>query len=326
MAGDLPLLNSQGPPPGNGQAGEVRLPGFSAASCTPSGQCLLLDGTTGGNGSFAMLALIHTWVASGDEVYLDAAFSLGEWIVDLLTDVSGTGFGGYYLGYPDEDLQPRTLASGKSVEKNADIFAVFEQLTAIETQPDNLAEAALWSSRAQIAGDCVMAMFDPMSGCYFGGTVPKGTDPGPGIEPNGQIMGNDEVNEAMFVDANTFTTLAMASSPFYTAAIDWREPAICARAHFANMVTAGGETYHGFRLDEDPPDQGADEVLWEFTDQVVTAMRWVDQVYGENAFAADIALYLDELRHARLTAPFGDRRPEQRRPWLASCPPASSCR
>ena len=304
MAGDLPLLNSQGP--GAGQVGEVRLAGFSASSCTPTGQCLLLDGATGGNVAFAMLALIRTWIASGDETYLDAAFTLGEWIVDLLTDTSGTGFGGYYLGYPDGGVQPPTLITSKSIENNADIFAAFQRLADIEDQRGDPAAAALWRARARVGGDFVMAMLDSVSGCFFGGTVPVGTAPGPGIDPNGQVMGGEVINLWKFLDANTFTTLAMASSPLYAGAIDWRRPVNCARDNFANTITAGGETYSGFRLDEDPPHVGADGILWEFTGQMVVTMRWVDQLYGESNFAADVALYLDELRHAQLAAPFTD--------------------
>ena len=60
-SGDLALFNDQGP--GAGLAGDVRLAGFTAGpeSCGGSGYCLVLDGATGGNNAFAMLALLAAY-------------------------------------------------------------------------------------------------------------------------------------------------------------------------------------------------------------------------------------------------------------------------
>jgi len=53
--GDIALFNTQSPPK-LGQAGDVRLAGFTATQlCSPSGFCLVLDDTTGGNNAFAIL-------------------------------------------------------------------------------------------------------------------------------------------------------------------------------------------------------------------------------------------------------------------------------
>src|SRR5271165_991827 len=115
--GDISFLNDQAPPK-IGKAGDVRLSGFTAGTglCGPSGFCLVLDGATGGNNAFAILALLAAYRQFGDMRFLDDARTIGDWIVGNLTDTTGTGYGGYYLGYPDQGQMPKTLIMGKSVE------------------------------------------------------------------------------------------------------------------------------------------------------------------------------------------------------------------
>ncbi len=307
-SGELPLLNDQGP--GAGQAGEVRLAGFTAGEdlCGASGFCLVLDGATGGNDAFALLAFLAAYRELGDASYLDAAREIGRWVADRLTDDSGTGYGGYFVGYPDEGVVPKERISGKSVENNADLFAAFSALAAVETELGNDAEAAQWQARAEAAGGFVLAMFDPTTGCFQAGTVPVGTPPGPGIDPTGAQQGDDVINRFPFLDAQTFTTLALAWSPEYRSAIDWRRPAQCVLdSGYAKTATAGAETFHGFNLVQEPT-EGPDGIAWEFTAQAVALMRFVDRLYGQPRFADEASSYLDELRRARSDAPFGDGR------------------
>ena len=110
-SGDLPLFNDQGPSAGLNQ---IRLSGFSIASnlCGPTHFCVVLDGATGGNNAFAILALAAAYRKLNDQRYLDAARTIGNWIYGNLLDTAGTGFGGYYLGYPDEG-KPKVLVTGK---------------------------------------------------------------------------------------------------------------------------------------------------------------------------------------------------------------------
>ncbi len=108
-SGDIALLNVQGPEAG--REGEIRLAGFSASPvlCGLSRFCLFLDGATGGNNAFAMLALLAAHRQLGDARYLEDARTIGNWITGNLADATGRGYGGYYLGYPDDGVPPPAL-------------------------------------------------------------------------------------------------------------------------------------------------------------------------------------------------------------------------
>ena len=304
--GDLALLNSQQPPKA-GQAGDVRLAGFTAPVLCPfSGFCLVLDGATGGNNAFAILALIAAFEQFGDVRYLNDAVTIGQWIVGNLTDHSGTGYGGYFLGYPDLGVPPpKPLQTGKSIENNADIFAAFTALAKVESQRGNASAAANWTTAANIGGDFVMQMFDATQGRFNAGTVPVGTASGPGLCPNGPQKGNDVINTCDFLDANTFTTLSLAGASRYQNQIDWRQPITYMLNHFMTSVTASGQSFKGFNLVPIQP-PGSNGVAWEFTGQAVVAMRYVDHLYAQTTFEASAAEYVAEIRHAQTSAPFGD--------------------
>ena len=299
--GDLPLQNDQAP--GAARQGEVRLAGFSASAlCGPSQYCLVLDGATGGNNAFAMLGLMKAYRQFDDTRYLDTARTIGLWIRGNMT--SNTGFGGYFLGYPDEGAE-KILIRGKSIENNADIFAAFNVVAGIEEQLGDTTSAQQWREAANFAGDFVMALFDDSSGRFFAGTVPVGTPPSSGIDPTGPLMGDDIINVADFLDANTFTLLALAESERYRDAIDWRRPLRYVLGRFAQEVHAEGQTFSGFDLVAQPT-AGPNGIAWEFTAQVVASMQLLDRLYGQIEFTGEIGAYVDQLRMAQSSAPFSD--------------------
>ncbi len=306
FSGDVALYNDQGP--GQGRRGQVRLPGFRIESnlCGPSHVCLVLDGATGGNAAFAMIALEAAYVRFHDQGYLDAARMIGRWIVANLTDQTGTGFGGYYLGYPD-DGQVKQLLKQKSIENNADIFRAMMSLSDITRGLGQTTEAQTWESSANVAGDYVIQLFDPIAGRFHAGTVPLGVAPSPGIQPDGARRGDDVINTAEFLDAQTSVLLPMASSPRYRNAIDWRRPVTYLLNRFAAFVSVAGQQFDGFNLVPNPTD-GPPGLAYEFTAQAVVAMRFVDQLYGESLFESDAQFYEDHIRLAQQFAPFGDGR------------------
>jgi hypothetical protein len=325
--GALALLNDQDALTGkNGKRGQVRLAGFTAdpALGSPNGFYLVQDGATGGNNAFAVMYLVDAYRRFGDVRYLTAAREIGNWIVGNLTDTSGTGYGGYFVGYAEGGgtSTTRQLLLGKSVENNADIFAGFMRLASAERELGNTAQANLWEARATVAGDFVMAMYTPgdpndsADGHFFAGTLPVGTTPAPGLDPSGPQRGNDIINRFLFLDSDSFPILALAGSELYRNAIDWREPTRHMIQTFAKsaQATTGGQvrTFAGFSLVVQPtatlgrPTPGADGVAWEFTGQAVAVMRFVDQLYGESNFAGLIASTLNQIRQAQTSAPFTD--------------------
>jgi hypothetical protein len=211
--GDIGLYNNQ-PLPLLGQAGDIRLAGFTDTSrCAPSDYCLVLDGASGGNNAFAIVALVDAYRQFGNVNYLNDALTIGNWIAGNLTDTTGTGYGGYYVGYGDAGIPPpKPLQTGKSVENNADIFAAFTALANIESQLGNGNAATSWTAAANVAGDFVMEMYDRVHGRFNVGTSPVGAAASPGTCPTGAVKGKDVINVCDFLDSNTFTTLAMAGA------------------------------------------------------------------------------------------------------------------
>jgi len=342
-SGDLPLRNDQSPPK-DSRAGETRLAGFTTDTrlTGPSGFALVLDGAFGGNDAFAVMALTTAYRRLGDVKYLDGAREIGRWIHGSLLDPNGPAFnpnpatqsyGGYFLGYPDQGVPKDRVASlvrGKSIENNGDIFAAFTMLAEAEAALGDAAAAAVWTERANIAGDFVMAMYEPgdatnsRDGHFNAGTLfdPAGAfAPGPGLDPKpGSKRGDDVINQAAFLDSNTFTTLPLAGAARYRTAIDWREPVRFVADTFARTITAttGGvsRTYTGYSIFAMPttsqfrpggPIGGLPTgIAWEFTGQVPVVMGYVDRLYGTTEFTAAAQDIVGQLRAAQVSAPFGD--------------------
>jgi hypothetical protein len=150
-----------------------------------------------------------------------------------------------------------------------------------------------------------MALFDPIAGRFYAGTVPPSVPASAGIKPDGPQKGNDVTNTFDFLDAQTFTTLTLARSPLYRNAIDWRQPIQWMLDHFGQSITASGQKFQGFNLVTSPT-SGPNGIAWEFTGQAVVAMRFVDFLYGQRRFADQAQFYLDQIRNAQQFAPFGD--------------------
>ena len=312
-SGDIALFNDQGAGAGVAKAGDSRLAGFSCGAASTTGYCLDLDGATGGNNAWAILALLTEYKASGNVKYLNDAITIGNWIKETLTDTTGTGFGGYYVGYPDGGVAPpKPLNMGKSTENNADIFAAF---TALAKYDVNNANA--WTNAANVAGDFVMHMFDATNGRFNTGTLLVGSGAGIGTCPTGATKGNDVINansspDCDFLDSDTFTTLAMAGASRYSSyqlpgggIMDWTRPVQYVLNTFAQSITVGNQSFQGFDLVSTPV-SGANGIAWEFTGQAVETMRYVDQLYNKTTFESQAEFYLGQIQLAQTLAPFGD--------------------
>jgi len=218
LAGDIALLNRQG----SSAAGDVRLSGFSVknGSCRPGGFCLVLNGATGGNNAWAMLALLAAYEQSNNVTYLNDTETIGKWMVETLRDpatpaTNPSSYGGYFVGFTDGGTY--SLIKAKSTENNGDIFVAFNLVAQVERARGNTAAAAQWQSWATVAEDFVWQMFDPTNGRFYVGTVPADVssqpDPKRGnCEAPFIQKGNDIVNTCDFLDLNSFTVLPRAAS------------------------------------------------------------------------------------------------------------------
>jgi hypothetical protein len=305
--GDIAFLNNQPSSPNavTGQAGDVRLAGFSAgeALCGPTRFCLVLDGATGGENAWAILALLAGYRQSGDTKYLNDARVIGNWIFANLNDP--TGYGGYFLGYNDGGL-PKQLIRGKATIHNAQIFVAFGQLAQTEATLGNSQAASTWRDRAGVAASFVLQMFDLQNGRFYAGTInaPDAQIQAPGLCPDiSKKSNNDVVNTCDSLDSDTIATLALASS--YPSQIDWARPMQYALSHFKTTATVNEKIFSGFNLIS-PQQTEQTGIAWEFTSQMILAMKVVDANYGSSQFANSVSFYSDQIREAQLSAPFGD--------------------
>jgi hypothetical protein len=289
-SGDLALFNNQ-QPPAMGLSNDVRLAGFTSGA-SPTGYSLVLDGATGGNNAWAVLALAASYQQLGETNYLNDALTIGHWIVGNLMDTNPASLGGYFVGYPDGGITPKTLQHSKSVENNAEIFAAFSKLAMIESGLSNQAAAATWIASANAAGDYVMDLFDTADGRFNVGSAADGA-------------GHEVVNTSDFLDADTLASLALAESPRYQNRIDWTRPIQHCLSNFTKTITVGSSTFNGFNL-VSAPVSGADGIAWEFTGQAVVTMLLMDRLYKTNTFGAAANLYTNQIRYAQVAAPFGD--------------------
>src|SRR5262249_20589549 len=65
------------------------------------------------------------------------------------------------------------------------------------------------------------------------------------------------------------------------------------------------KTYRGFNI-VPASFPGSSGISWEFTAQMVEAMRYVDQLYSDGSFEPVADMYLSEIAQAQASAPFGD--------------------
>ena len=103
--GDIGLLNSQGAGPA--LAGDVRLAGFEIPTIQPAFD-LVLDGATGGNNAFAVLALANAYqqIPGNNVNYLNDALAIANWIVANLRDNLRMWLAGL-SGLPRHGLYPK---------------------------------------------------------------------------------------------------------------------------------------------------------------------------------------------------------------------------
>ena len=121
------------------------------------------SGTATGNVAWAALALLALHDATHDAKWLDAARTLGRWIVANESDARGGGFRGGVNGF---DASPEPL-DWKSTEHALDLVALFTRLVVLDA-------GGHWDEQADIARRFLDAQWDAPGGYFRIGTLPDG--------------------------------------------------------------------------------------------------------------------------------------------------------
>jgi hypothetical protein len=97
--------------------------------------------------------------------YLDAALNLGEWIWNTCYDASGIP--GYTGGFFGNDTHTVPVL-WKSTEHNIDVYVAFKRLYYATGE-------IAWNQRAEIAGNFIASLWDPVTGHFYTGTTETGS-------------------------------------------------------------------------------------------------------------------------------------------------------
>jgi len=152
------------------ESGGARLPGWYDAQAGAYLEDRYQVGCNVGNTSYVAIALLQYDSLYGQPVYLDAAKTLMDWVIDTCSDAT-PGFTAGYDGWPEGDaVYPFTY---KSIEHNIDAYAAFAQLYARtgETRYRDAADSAL---------AFVRSMYDETQGYFLTGTGDDGITPSRG--------------------------------------------------------------------------------------------------------------------------------------------------
>ena len=126
-------------------------------------------GSNVGNTSYVALALLQYYRVVPEEVYLNTAKALMDWVIDNCSD-GGDGFTAGFDGWAEGKKPDVTIFTYKSIEHNIDAYAAFIQLHAITGEPRYLAAA-------ESALRFIQSMYDPAEGVFYTGTGNDGVTP-----------------------------------------------------------------------------------------------------------------------------------------------------
>ncbi len=123
-------------------------------------------GTTTGNSAFAALAFLQYYHRWGNEIYLQTAEIIMNWVLENCQD-QNSGFTGGYKGWPEKDQID--VLTFKSTEHNIDAFAAFQQLFYITGEEK-------YQTAMESAREFIRSMYDE-NGYFYIGTQSDGITP-----------------------------------------------------------------------------------------------------------------------------------------------------
>ncbi len=141
----------------------------SGAYITPAAFPFYFYTSAVGDQAWAGMALSQLFHCTGEKKYLNAALSVGNWIVANTYNTLGAG--GYSFGTNiNQYNQSVPSPNGKSTEHNIDTYAFFTMLDEL-THHGNATNGYSWKSLAEHALTFLMAMYNTTGGYFFTGTL-----------------------------------------------------------------------------------------------------------------------------------------------------------
>jgi hypothetical protein len=141
----------------------------SGAYITPAAFPFYFYTSAVGDQAWAGMALSQLFHCTGEKKYLNAALSVGNWIVANTYNTLGAG--GYSFGTNiNQYNQSVPSPNGKSTEHNIDTYAFFTMLDEL-THHGNATNGSSWKSLAEHALTFLMAMYNTTGGYFFTGTL-----------------------------------------------------------------------------------------------------------------------------------------------------------
>jgi hypothetical protein len=163
-------------------SGFARMPGFYDIADQQWYEDKGTVSTSTGNAAWVMLGLLEAYKSIGDKTYLDAARTVGNFVLTLKSDTGG--FTGGYEGWDS------TKITYKSTEHNIDLISAF----AILAKYHDGAKKETYVAASEYAKEFVLSMYDTEKGCFYTGTATDGVTINKSVLP---------------LDTNTWALLAM---------------------------------------------------------------------------------------------------------------------
>ncbi len=249
-----------------GQDGKARLPGWWDDKANAWYEDKVQVSTNTGNLAWVMIAFLRYYQdIEPDPVYLNAAITLGDWILDNTYD--SIGIGGFTAGYEGEEPDPAKLTY-KSSEHNIDLYSAFMNLYQITKDYK-------WLESAYHALRFLEAMWDEVEGHFWIGTTPDGQKPW------------NDIPEIQPMDVNTWGFMALGTPEIYGRGIRWVEK------YCSDKPDDICNSFEGFDYNADV---NRAAVWFEGTGQMVVSY----QLLGEEVKAEH---YLNEIREVQNEGP-----------------------
>lgn len=160
------LRNAYRSGPVEGGKDGMLLPGYWNAAANSWAEDGYQVGSATGSTAWGALALLMVYHRTNQQIYLDTAMKIMDWIDRETADAKKSGYFGGFFGH-EPSPQPATW---KSTEHNLDVYAVNSWLATVDPSGD-------WKRRGEAALNFLEEMWDKHEGRFYIGSVENSNAP-----------------------------------------------------------------------------------------------------------------------------------------------------